>query len=49
MASLPSVMSLGESSLLIGNTGFIVSVVFYVRAKTKKSETSVSFPVDSQV
>lgn len=31
MASLPSVMSLGESSLLIGNTGSPVCYVFHVK------------------
>ncbi len=36
MASLPSVMSLGESSLLIGNTGSLRSFLLYVRVMKKR-------------
>lgn len=41
MASLPSVMSLGESSLLIGNTGSLVSFHFLRESKKKSSENNV--------
>lgn len=36
MASLPSVMSLGESSLLIGKVGSLASFLFCVRKKKEK-------------
>ena len=39
MASLPSVMSLGESSLLIGNICLLASFLFYIRVKRKNPRT----------
>lgn len=43
MTSLPSVMSLGESSLLIGNTASLVYSPIYARIQEKDSENNIVF------